>query len=237
MTTSTTGVPVDLEPRLLGQTVGRDRRQRGESGSRPPVRSTRGRRGHPRRPQSGAVERRRAGWARSTAAFDAANPASLQSFFRDLPTPIDHLLVTGGGPHYGPPLEMTPEEAQRGLSESSVLALQVAQQHRQGQTRRRCCSWAAPAAAGRPRLGDRLLRHRGPAGAHRQPRARARADPGQPHRARLRRHAALGVAPRRRPGGTARRAPRVAADRPRRPADVAALEHLMINAVSPARRP
>jgi hypothetical protein len=53
--------------------------------------------------------------ARSSAAFDANNPASLQSFFRDLPTPIDHVMVTGGGPHYKPPLEMTPEERREEL--------------------------------------------------------------------------------------------------------------------------
>ena len=127
MTTSTTGVPVGLEPRLLGQTVvviggsagigletARCARREGAEvilAARNPERLERAAR---------EVE------ARSTAAFDATNPASLQSFFRDLPTPIDHLLVTGGGPHYGPPLDMTPEEAQRGLSESSVLALQVA---------------------------------------------------------------------------------------------------------------
>ena len=127
MTASTTGVPVALEPRLLGQTVvviggsagigletARWARREGAQvilAARNPGRLERAAR---------EVE------ARSTAAFDANHPAALQSFFRDLPTPIDHLLVTGGGPHYGSPLEMTPEEEQRGLSESSVLALQVA---------------------------------------------------------------------------------------------------------------
>ena len=127
MTASTTGVPVALEPRLLGQTVvviggsagigletARWARREGAQvilAARNPGRLERAAR---------EVE------ARSTAAFDANHPAALQSFFRDLPTPIDHLLLTGGGPHYGSPLEMTPEEEQRGLSESSVLALQVA---------------------------------------------------------------------------------------------------------------
>ena len=64
--------------------------------------------------------------ARHTAVFDANDPASLQSFFRDLPTPIDHVMVTAGAPRYGPPLEMPPDEARRGLSDHLMLALGVA---------------------------------------------------------------------------------------------------------------
>ena len=61
-----------------------------------------------------------------TAAFDANDPTSLQSFFRNLPVPIDHVMVTAGAPHYAPPLEMTPEEARHGLTEHLLLALEVA---------------------------------------------------------------------------------------------------------------
>jgi NAD(P)-dependent dehydrogenase (short-subunit alcohol dehydrogenase family) len=61
-----------------------------------------------------------------TAAFDANDPASLQSFLRNLPTPIDDIMVTAGAPHYAPPLEIPPEEARRGLTEHVLLALQVA---------------------------------------------------------------------------------------------------------------
>jgi NAD(P)-dependent dehydrogenase (short-subunit alcohol dehydrogenase family) len=64
--------------------------------------------------------------AKRTAAFDVNDPASLRSFFRDLPTPIDHVMVTAGAPHYGPPLGMSPEEARRGLSEHLLLTLEVA---------------------------------------------------------------------------------------------------------------
>jgi NAD(P)-dependent dehydrogenase (short-subunit alcohol dehydrogenase family) len=64
--------------------------------------------------------------AQHTAAFDANDPASLQSFFEDLAGPIDHVMVTAGAPHYGPPLEMSPEEARRGLTEHLLLALEVA---------------------------------------------------------------------------------------------------------------
>jgi NAD(P)-dependent dehydrogenase (short-subunit alcohol dehydrogenase family) len=35
-------------------------------------------------------------------------------------------MVTAGTPHYGPPLEMPPEEARRGLTEHLLLALEVA---------------------------------------------------------------------------------------------------------------
>jgi NAD(P)-dependent dehydrogenase (short-subunit alcohol dehydrogenase family) len=38
--------------------------------------------------------------ARSTAAFDANDPASIDRFFMETPAPIDHVMVTAGGPHY-----------------------------------------------------------------------------------------------------------------------------------------
>ena len=40
--------------------------------------------------------------ARSTAALDANDGQALKRFFDDLPGPIDHVLVTGPGPHYAP---------------------------------------------------------------------------------------------------------------------------------------
>ena len=61
-----------------------------------------------------------------TAAFDASDPRSLQSFFQDLPCEIDHVMVTAGAPHYGPPLQMAREDAARGLSAHLMLALDVA---------------------------------------------------------------------------------------------------------------
>ena len=36
--------------------------------------------------------------ARSTAAFDANDPAALKRFFAELPAPIDHVMITAGGP-------------------------------------------------------------------------------------------------------------------------------------------
>ena len=64
--------------------------------------------------------------AKSTAAFDATDPESMKRFFEDLPGPIDHVLVTAGGPHYGPLLEMDADEVSLALSDHIVLALAVA---------------------------------------------------------------------------------------------------------------
>jgi NAD(P)-dependent dehydrogenase (short-subunit alcohol dehydrogenase family) len=64
--------------------------------------------------------------ARRTAAFDAGDPASVAGFFQELPTPIDHVLVTAGGPHYGPLLEMDSAQLRQAVSEHMVQALDVA---------------------------------------------------------------------------------------------------------------
>jgi NAD(P)-dependent dehydrogenase (short-subunit alcohol dehydrogenase family) len=64
--------------------------------------------------------------AHRAAAFDANDTASLQRFFQDLPASIDHVLVTAGGPHYGPLLEMNAEQVRDAISEHLVLALEVA---------------------------------------------------------------------------------------------------------------
>jgi NAD(P)-dependent dehydrogenase (short-subunit alcohol dehydrogenase family) len=64
--------------------------------------------------------------ALSTAAFDATDTASLQKFFRDLVAPIDHVMVTAGGPSYVPLLDMTAEQVRDALSDHAVLDLEVA---------------------------------------------------------------------------------------------------------------
>jgi NAD(P)-dependent dehydrogenase (short-subunit alcohol dehydrogenase family) len=68
--------------------------------------------------------------ARSTAAFDATDPAALKRFFDELPGTIDHVLVTGPGPQYGPLLEMTPAQVQEMLSDHIVLGIEVARNAR-----------------------------------------------------------------------------------------------------------
>ena len=45
---------------------------------------------------------------------------------RDLPAPIDHVMVTAGGPHYGPLLEMDSAQVREAISDHVVLALEVA---------------------------------------------------------------------------------------------------------------
>lgn len=64
--------------------------------------------------------------ARETAAFDAADTAALAGFFAELPDPVDHVLITAGGPHYGPLLEMGAAEVRDALSGHMVMALDVA---------------------------------------------------------------------------------------------------------------
>jgi short subunit dehydrogenase len=63
--------------------------------------------------------------ARSTAAFDANDAAALKQFFDGLPDPIDHVLVTAGGPHYVPLLEMESADVRDALSDHVVLGLEV----------------------------------------------------------------------------------------------------------------
>jgi NAD(P)-dependent dehydrogenase (short-subunit alcohol dehydrogenase family) len=64
--------------------------------------------------------------ARSTASFDATDSAALERFFGDLPGPIDHILVTAGGPSYGPLLEMSSADVREALSDHVVMGLDVA---------------------------------------------------------------------------------------------------------------
>ena len=63
--------------------------------------------------------------ARSTSAFDAHDPEALKRFFATLDGPIDHVMVTAGGPHYGLVSEMSLEEARSAVSDRILLALSV----------------------------------------------------------------------------------------------------------------
>jgi NAD(P)-dependent dehydrogenase (short-subunit alcohol dehydrogenase family) len=65
-----------------------------------------------------------------TEAFDANDFEALAQFFRELAGPIDHVLVTAGGPSYRPMLEMTADEIRDGLSGHVVLGLEVARHAR-----------------------------------------------------------------------------------------------------------
>jgi NAD(P)-dependent dehydrogenase (short-subunit alcohol dehydrogenase family) len=87
--------------------------------------------------------------ARSTAAFDANDPAAVARFFNALPDPIDHVLITAGGPSYAPLLEMSADQVRDALSGHVVTALEVAR-------------YAAP----RMRPGSTLLLMGGTGGRH-----------------------------------------------------------------------
>jgi len=64
--------------------------------------------------------------AQRSAAFDAGDPAAVRGFFAGLPGPVDHVMVTAGGPRYGPLLEMDTDDVREALSEHIVQGLEVA---------------------------------------------------------------------------------------------------------------
>jgi len=68
--------------------------------------------------------------AARTAAFDAYDFEALRQFFEQQPGRIDHVMVTAGGPSYGPLLEMDAERIRDAVSDHIVLALEVARHAR-----------------------------------------------------------------------------------------------------------
>ncbi|WP_433557704.1 SDR family oxidoreductase [Pseudonocardia xinjiangensis] len=127
MSGATTHVPAQREPELAGQTVvviggsagiGLETARRARSEGADVILTGR----NADRLEKAALE---VGTARR-AAFDANDPAALERFFQDLPAPIDHVMVTAGGPHYGPLLEMDSGQVREAVSEHMVLALEVA---------------------------------------------------------------------------------------------------------------
>ncbi len=150
----------------------------------------------------------------SIAAFDATNFDRLGRFFDELPTPIDHVLVTGPGSCYAHLAEFNFEDARRDVEAQILLPLQVARN-----------------AASKVRPGGTLL-FLGGTGGHRpavgrsfisgltaalqasdeEPRSRDRTRPGEPDHCGVRRHAAVGGDPRRPARRAARTAPNDTAD-------------------------
>ncbi len=126
MTTATTARSLQREPELRGQTVvliggsagiGLATARRARSEGAEVVLTGR---------DSRRLERAaRDVGARDSAAFDATDSPALQRFFEQM-GPIDHVLVTAGGPHYGPLLAMDADEVREALSDHVVLALEVA---------------------------------------------------------------------------------------------------------------
>ena len=72
--------------------------------------------------------------AQRTVAFDATDFDRLERFFHELPTPIDHVLVTGPGPYYAPLADLDRERAHRDFDAHLWLAVAVAQ-HAVGRVR------------------------------------------------------------------------------------------------------
>ena len=61
-----------------------------------------------------------------TATFDANDSAALQSFFEGLEGPVDHVMVTAGGPYYSRLADMDFDEARRAIQEHPMLMVGVA---------------------------------------------------------------------------------------------------------------
>ena len=126
-----TAAPTGREPELLGQTVvliggsagiGLETARRARQEGAEVVLTGR----DPERLERAALDVD----ARSTAAFDADDAAALKRFFDGLPDPIDHVLVTAGGPRYVPLLEMNSADVREALSDHVVLGLEVARNAR-----------------------------------------------------------------------------------------------------------
>jgi len=64
--------------------------------------------------------------ALSSTAFDALNPEQLERFFDDLPGPVDHVLVTAGGPYYSLLADIDFDTALRNLDEELIFPLRLA---------------------------------------------------------------------------------------------------------------
>jgi NAD(P)-dependent dehydrogenase (short-subunit alcohol dehydrogenase family) len=127
VSTATTASPTPRGPELLGQTVvviggsagiGLETARRARAEGANLILTGR----NPERLQRAASEL----GALSTAVFDATDPAALERFFRDLPTTIDHVMVTAGRPQYGRLLDMDFAQARRALDDHLLLAVQVA---------------------------------------------------------------------------------------------------------------
>jgi NAD(P)-dependent dehydrogenase (short-subunit alcohol dehydrogenase family) len=64
--------------------------------------------------------------AASTAAFDVIDFGRVERFFDELPTPINHVMVTGPGPYYAPLAEFDIARARRDVEAHLLLPIQIA---------------------------------------------------------------------------------------------------------------
>ncbi|MRJ76569.1 SDR family oxidoreductase [Aeromicrobium sp. SMF47] len=68
--------------------------------------------------------------ALATAAFDATDGEALDRFLGALPQPVDHVLITAGGPYYAPVDEFDFDRAGRDIEEHLWLPIRVGQHAR-----------------------------------------------------------------------------------------------------------
>ena len=127
MSTATIASPTRREPELLGQTVvviggsagiGLETARRARAEGADVILT--GRRAEPLQQAASELG------ASSTVSFDATDSAALERFFKNLTTPIDHVMVTAGGPYYARLVDMDFAQARRALEEQLVMRVQVA---------------------------------------------------------------------------------------------------------------
>jgi NAD(P)-dependent dehydrogenase (short-subunit alcohol dehydrogenase family) len=127
MSTATTPADIERAPELLGQTVvviggsagiGLETARRASAEGAKLILTGR----DPERLQLAASYVH----AQSNTAFDATDPALLKQFFRDLPAPVDHIMVTAGRPIYGRLIDLDFADAHRALNELLSLFIEVA---------------------------------------------------------------------------------------------------------------
>jgi len=127
MSTATTTSPIPREPELRGQTVvviggsagiGLETARRARAEGAKLILTAR---------NSEPLQRAASELgALSSVAFDATDFQRLARFFDGLPTPIDHVMVTGPGPYYAPLADFDIEKARYDVEAHLFLALQVA---------------------------------------------------------------------------------------------------------------
>jgi NAD(P)-dependent dehydrogenase (short-subunit alcohol dehydrogenase family) len=127
MSAAASPAPGNREPELAGQTVvviggsagiGLETARRARAEGADVVLAAR----NPDRLKQAALEV----GAQRTAAFDVTDSDALQRFFQDLPAPIDHVMITAGGPSYGSLLQMNSAQVRDALSDHIVPTLEVA---------------------------------------------------------------------------------------------------------------
>src|SRR5260370_540776 len=127
MSNPTTASLIPRKPQLLGQTVvviggssgiGLETARRARAEGAEVVLTGR----NPERLHHGALELD----ALSSAAFDATDFDRLDRFFDELPTPVDHVMVTAGGPYYARLFDIDFEQARRNVDQHLLLPLHVA---------------------------------------------------------------------------------------------------------------